>query len=214
MSATVKRIDDFELDGAGTAAAWNSAEWLPIIPIKGVSTAGTRAKIVYSDTGIYCLFDCVDHLLKCTHLQDNQDLFNEDVVEAFFWPDESQPLYLEYELSALGMELPLLVPNNQGDFMGWTPWHYEGARRTRRATCVRGGEKIPGAAITGWSAEFFVPFTLMRGLRNVPPMPGTQWRANFYRIDYDGNEQTLFAWSTSVANTFHDFKNFGTLTFA
>ncbi len=214
MNATVKRIDDFELDGTGSARAWNAAEWMPILPIKGVSSAATRCKIAYSSTGIYCLFECADHLLKCTDLKDNDDLWNEDVVEVFFWPDESQHLYFEYELSPLGVELPLIIPNNQGDFMGWSPWHYEGARKIRRATSVRGGEKKAGATVTGWSAEFFIPFALLRGFRNVPPTPGTQWRGNLYRIDYDGNEQTLFAWSTGVTNTFHDFKNFGTLTFA
>jgi hypothetical protein len=53
----------------------------------------------------------------------------------------------------------------------------------------------------------------MLGFRNVPPKPGSAWRANFYRIDYDRNEQTLFAWSVGVQNTFHDFKQFGTLKF-
>jgi hypothetical protein len=214
MTTTVKRVDDFELDGSGSSPAWNAAEWLPILPIKGVSTAATRAKMVYSSSGIYCHFECDDHLLMCSNLKDNDDLWNEDVVEAFFWPEESQQLYFEYELSPLGMELPLLVPNNGGDFMGWLPWHYEGARQTRRTTSIRGGPKSPGATITGWSAEFFIPFALMRGLRNVPPAPGTRWRANFYRIDYDRNEQTLFAWSTGISNTFHDFQQFGTLTFA
>jgi hypothetical protein len=54
------------------------------------------------------------------------DLWNEDVVEAFFWTDESNPIYFEYELSPLNYELPILVPNNKGKFLGWLPWHYEG----------------------------------------------------------------------------------------
>jgi hypothetical protein len=213
METVVHRVEDFELSGAGEAAAWKRAQWLPLLPIKGLSTYTSQTKVVYSTTGIYCLFDCVDQRLACTNLQDNDDLFNEDVVEAFFWPDEGQHLYLEYEISPLGMELPLIVPNNEGQFMGWSPWHYEGDRRIRRATHVRDGEKSPGAAVTGWSAEFFIPFKLMSGFRNVPPKPGTIWRANFYRIDYDNRERTLFAWSTGVGNTFHDFKQFGSIIF-
>jgi hypothetical protein len=213
METHVKPVDDFELDGTGNASAWNAAEWLPLLPIKGIGTYQSRAKIVYSKLGIYCLFDCVDQLLTCTDLKDNDNLYNEDVVEAFFWPEESQHLYLEYELSPLGMELPLIIPNNGGEFFGWTPWHYTGDRRVRRATAIRGGEKSAGATVAGWSAEFFIPFALMPGFRNVPPKPGTIWRANFYRIDYDRNEQTLFAWSVGVQNTFHDFKQFGTLKF-
>jgi hypothetical protein len=123
-------------------------------------------------------------------------------------------VYLEYELSPLGVELPLLVSNSGGAFMGWSPWQYTGDRRIRRATAVRGGTKAPGAAVIGWSAEFFIPFRLLTGLRNVPPAPGTQWRANFYRIDYDKSEQTLFAWATGINNSFHDLRQFGAITFA
>jgi hypothetical protein len=214
MQTVVNRVDDFELNGIGTASAWNHTDWLVLCPVKGIGSFPTRAKIVCSQTGIYCLFDCDDHRLSCTDLKDNDRLFNQDVVEAFFWPDESQHLYLEYELSPLGAELPLLVPNHAGDFMGWIPWEYHTSRKIRKATSVRGGRKAAGASVTGWTAEFFIPFTLMRGLGNVPPVPGNTWRANFYRIDYDQNEQTLFAWATGVKNSFHDFENFGTLTFA
>jgi hypothetical protein len=213
MDAVVRLVDDFELDGTGAAPQWNHAAWWPLIPIKGPSTATTRVKLLYSSTGLYCHYDCEDHLIMCTELKDNDDLWNEDVIEAFFWPDQSQDLYLEYELSPLGVELPLIIPNHQGSFMGWSPWHYSGNRKIRRATSVRGGPKLPGATITGWSAEFFIPFALMQGMGNVPPKPGTQWRANFYRIDYDQNLQTLFAWAIGVNNSFHDFKRFGTITF-
>jgi len=214
MGTTVRLVEDFELDGTGNASAWDAAEWLKLPPIKGIGTYATGAKIAYSSLGIYCLFDCVDQVLTCTDLKDNDHLYNQDVVEAFFWPEESQHLYLEYELSPLGRQLPLMVPNHGGQFMGWIPWNVGDDRQTRRATAIRGGEKLPGAAVSGWSAEFFIPFALMRGLRNVPPNPGTIWRANFYRIDYDQNEQTLFAWATGVRNSFHDFREFGTLRFA
>jgi hypothetical protein len=213
METVVTLVEDFQLDGTGSAPAWNAAEWLALLPIKGNGKYESRAKVIYSSLGVYCLFDCVDRVLTCTNLKDNDHLFNEDVVEAFFWPEETQHLYLEYELSPLGMQLPLLVPNHGGQFMGWIPWNVGGDRQIRRATAIRGGEKSPGAAVTGWSAEFFIPFALMRGLRNVPPTPGTTWRANFYRIEYDDNDQTLFAWATGVRSSFHDFNNFGTIRF-
>jgi hypothetical protein len=214
METVVKQVEDFAVDGTGKAAAWNQTDWLTILPLKGIGDYSTRAKIVYSSTGLYCLFDCDDRKLSCTELKDFDKLFNEDVVEAFFWPDHSQHLYFEYELSPLGMELPLLIPNTGSDFMGWLPWEYHGNRKIQKATAVRGGPKTPGAAVTGWSAEFFIPFSLLSGLHNMPPSPGTVWRANFYRIDYDNNEQTLFSWALGIRNSFHDFNEFGTLKFA
>src|ERR1035441_7614633 len=143
METAVKRVEDFELNGTGNAAAWNAAQWLVLTPTNGIGNYLSRAKVVYSSLGIYCLYDCVDEHLTCTDLKDNDDLYNEDVVEVFFWPEESQHLYLEYEISPLGRELPLIIPNSGKDFFGWIPWHYEGKRLTRRATAIRGGDKSP-----------------------------------------------------------------------
>ena len=65
-----------------------------------------------------------------------------------------------------------------------------GDRLTRKATSTIGGPEKPHAAIEGWRAEFFIPYTLLKPLQNVPPEPGTRWRANFYRIDHDEGKLT------------------------
>jgi hypothetical protein len=207
-------VADFELTGDGGAPAWNAASWIELVPIDGGGESyRTRAKLLWSERGIYVLVDNEDRKLSNTALGDNDDLFKEDVVEAFFWPDETQRLYFEYELSPLGAELPLLVPNDGQDFLGWLPWRYFGDRRPRRAVKVRGGEQQPGAAVSGWSAEFSIPFALLRALQNCPPQPGTRWRGNVYRIDYDGGRQALYAWSPRVGHSFHNFQEFGTFVF-
>ena len=137
------------------------------------------------------------------------DLFNEDVVEAFFWTDEKVTVYFEYELSPFNFELPILVPNTKGYYLGWRPWHYENGRKTRHATHVYKNNN----RITGWSAEFFVPYKLLKPLTNVPPVKGTRWRANFYRMDYDNNNR-VSDWSWQLTRTdFHDYERFGTLLF-
>jgi hypothetical protein len=96
--------------------------------------------------------------------------------------------------------------------MGWRPWHYENDRKTRKATAVRGGPKEPGAAVHGWSAEFFIPYALLRGVKNQPPKPGMRWRANFYRMDYDGPSVTQWDWAR-VGPSFHEYEKFGILEF-
>ena len=213
MEATVARTPDFELTGSGTAPEWDAAEWLPLTPVEGAAPYTTRAKALWSATGLYFLFDCPDHRLTCSMADDFDDIYNEDVVEVFLWPDEGQVLYFEYEISPLGVELPILVPNREGVFMGWRPWHYEGERRVRRATAVRGGGKAPMAEVEGWTAECFIPFALFKGLGNVPPRPGVRWRANLYRIDYDELPATHWAWSPASGANFHNVRGFGTLLF-
>ena len=209
---SVTQCEDFEVTGDGSAEQWGKTQWINIPQrVEKPETYITRAKVLYSETGIYFLFDCQDKVLKATMNEDNMNLWEEDVVEVFLWTEEDFPVYFEYEISPLNYELPIIVPNYNGDFYGWLPWHYEGDKKTRHATSTRGGKKEPNASIEAWMAEFFIPYKLLTPLQNVPPKPGTKWRANMYRIDYDQGT-TQFTWQ-KVSKTFHDYKKYGTLIF-
>lgn len=211
-STVAPLVEDFKVTGRGDAPAWRCAAWLPMTRVGGTARYRTRTKLVYSATGLYTLVDCADRRLSCTRLPDMADLYKEDVVEFFVWPDKQQPLYLEYEISPLNAELLILVPNLKGRFHGWLPWHYEGQRLARHATSVRGGSKRPGAAVEGWMAEFFIPFSVMVGVAQTPK-PGDIWRMNAYRIDYDDGKATQYAWCPATGGNFHDYERFGIVEF-
>jgi len=209
----VRRTEDFAVNGQGDAAAWKEVAWEPLNLRKtGGLPYQTRVKVLYSDTGLYVLMEGEDRKVTATMSEDFLDLWNEDVFEFFLWTDEEHPVYFEYEISPLGFELPILIPNLGGRFLGWRPWHYEGKRKTRKATATVGGPKQSGADVTGWTAEVFVPYDLLEPLGNVPPKPGTRWRANFYRVDYDDGRTTSWDWAR-VGPSFHEFEKFGTLLF-
>jgi Carbohydrate family 9 binding domain-like len=210
----VKLADDFEVTGLGDHPAWQQSEWTPLQRRQQDGQPyESRFKVLYSKTGLYFLMEGTDKKLTATMTQDFMDLWNEDVFEVFLWTDERYPVYLEYEISPLNHELPILVPNFGGQFLGWRPWHFERDRLTRKATTAIGGPKEPHASIEGWRAEFFIPYTLMKPLQNVPPKPGTIWRANFYRMDYDGGKATQWDWAR-VGDSFHEYQKFGELLFA
>jgi predicted TIM-barrel fold metal-dependent hydrolase len=207
----VRPTEDFELTGDGSAKEWKQSEWQPLHRRAGPDHE-TRFKVLYSKTGLYVLMDAADRKLTATIREDFQDLWKEDVFEVFLWPDDRHNLYFEYEISPLGVELPILVPNIEGKFLGWRPWHYDGDRRTRKATSVVGGPMRSGAQIKRWHAEVFIPYELLRPLTNVPPRPGFEWRANFYRMDYDDERPASWDWAR-VGNSFHEFQKFGVLVF-
>ncbi|NQT15550.1 MAG: carbohydrate-binding family 9-like protein [Planctomycetes bacterium] len=209
----IRRTEDFPVNGRGDAAAWEKTAWEPLrLRTDDGHPYRTRVKMLYSQTGLYVLFDGEDRTVTATMKEDFLDLWNEDVFEFFLWPDERHPVYFEYEISPLGFELPILIPNLGGKYLGWRPWHYEGKRKTRKATTVMGGPKKSGAAVRGWKAEVFVPYDLLKPLGNVPPKPGTRWRANFYRVDYDDGRTTSWDWAR-VGPSFHESEKFGTLLF-
>jgi hypothetical protein len=211
-SVTIKKCKDFKITGDGVSESWKSTSWINLSQQDpGNLSYKTKAKVLYSETGIYFLFSCEDNKLTSTMKADNLNLWEEDVVEVFLWTDENFPVYFEYELSPFNYELPIMVPNNKGNFLGWLPWHYEGDRKTQHATSVTGGRMESGSSISAWFAEFFIPYKLLAPLSNVPPVPGTRWRANMYRIDYD-NGQVPFAWQ-ETSQTFHEFNKFGIFIF-
>jgi predicted TIM-barrel fold metal-dependent hydrolase len=209
----IRQTEDFVISGRGDASAWNKAAWEPLaLRASDGHQYETRVKMLYSQTGLYVLMEAEDRAITATMNEDFLDLWNEDVFEFFLWPDERYPAYFEYEISPLGFELPILIPNFGGEFLGWRPWHYEGKRKTQKVTTVVGGAKRSGARIAGWKAEVFVPYDLLKPLQNIPPQPGTRWRANFYRVDYDDGKKTSWDWAR-VGSSFHEFNKFGTLIF-
>ncbi len=209
----VARTADFDVTGEGQADAWEKAAWLTLSSRnKDGDSLESRVKVLYSDRGLYVLFDGADRKLSAKLNADFQNLWTEDVFEFFVWPDQQDQVYFEYEISPLGYELPILVPNLQGKFLGWRPWHYDGERRIAKATSVRGGKKESGSEISGWRAEIFMPFELLKPLSNVPAKSGTVWRANFYRMDYDNGNTLSWDWAR-VGPSFHEFQKFGTLVF-
>jgi hypothetical protein len=208
-SVIIKKCQDFEITGDGHSDQWDNTQWIKLSQPGTANPAyETKVKILYSGTGIYFLYSCGDRKLVSTMKSDNLNLWEEDVVEAFLWTDENFPVYFEYELSPYNYELPIMVPNNKGTFLGWLPWHYEGERKIRHATNI---ERADGKTVSGWTAEFFIPYKLLAPLSKVPPKAGTKWRANMYRIDYDDG-QVPFAWQKTTG-TFHEYNKFGTFIF-
>ncbi len=209
----VKACEDFQITGRGDAEAWSQAVWVPLKARPGNQHSyAAQIKMLYSAKGLYVLFDGTDSRLTATMTADFDDLWNEDVYECFFWTNEEHPVYFEYEISPLGYELPILVPKLDGRFLGWRPWHYDGDRRTQKMVSVSGGEQLSMGRVSGWSAEIFIPYELLRPLSNVPPKSGTIWRANFYRMDYDEQKKSAWDWAR-VGPSFHEIEKFGTLVF-
>ena len=209
-SIKIVKSPDFEITGSGQAPEWNNTKWEDI-PQRNNNEAvnyRTRVKIVYSETGIYFLFDCGDKVINSTLQADNLKLWEEDVVEVFLMPDEKYPLYFEYQLSPLNYELTILIPNLDGNFLGWLPWQYEGDRKTRHETSVVNNSQ---GDVEGWIAEFFIPWKLLTPLITGPPEKGEKWKANMYRLDYDKG-MTRFSWQKTDIN-FHEPHNFGTFVF-
>ncbi|MFN7806860.1 MAG: carbohydrate-binding family 9-like protein [Planctomycetaceae bacterium] len=211
----VGRTTDFAVTGDGSHAAWKDVPWMSLEKRKETDLNYTaQVKLLYSPTGVYVLFRGTDARITASLQSDGAKLWTEDVFEAFFWTDESRPDYFEYEISPLGFELPLLVSQRDGKYFRWQPWSTvdQVSRKVQKKVVVVDGRPRSGDRATAWSAEMHIPFALLEPLQNSVPTPGTRWRANFYRVDYDSQPSTAWSW-TPVNGSFHQISAFGTLIF-
>ena len=209
----VHKCNDFTVTGKGDNAEWQKAPWTLLNKIdKDGKEYESKFKIMYSLTGLYVLFSGEDDKITSTYTKDFDNLFNADVFEVFFHPDDSEPIYLEYEISPLDKELVLLILNRNKHFGGWIPWHYEGKNKIAKNVNIVGGDMQPDALIKSWTAEIFFPYSLLNILLNVPPVSGTRWHANFCRLDYDSGNMIKWAWSP-VLRSFHEYKTYLPLEF-
>ncbi len=205
----ISKSKDFIIDGYGNNPAWQGLEWIDLTQSVNLEPEElTRVKICYSESGIYFLFDCQDDRITATLLRDFSDLWTEDVVEVFLWPDTNFTVYFEYELSPKNIELPIIVPNRDGEFLGWRPWKYVGDRKVIHETSVQMKTTAEGAEIQGWTAEFFIPFKLLNPLVTEPIENGDVWRINMYRFDHDLATPTRWFWQP-IEKRFHEFRKFG-----
>jgi hypothetical protein len=209
----VKKSPDFALTGNGSSPEWSKTQWIPLIKLDaGGEENKTRFKIMYSGKGIYLLFEGKDSKITTKFDRDFDNLFEGDVFEVFFHPDPKYPIYLEYEVNHLNKELVLIIPNIKGNFKGWIPWKYENENRVIKKVNIVGGKMEKDAKIKAWSAELFFPYGLFSPLPNVPPVSGTTWNANFYRLDYDTGKMIKWAW-TPINKSFHEFEKYGSILF-
>lgn len=205
----VNKVPPFEIDGAGSHANWNNANWINLIQLDSSSVHyPSKFKILYADSGVYVLFSGLDKKITSPYKNDFEDLFRADVFEVFFHPEPSTPIYLEYEINAYNAELVLLVPNLSKKTFGWAPWKYTGNKKVVKKVKVHEQNN----EMYKWTAELYFPFKLFIPLQNLDVKKGTYWNANFYRLDYDDTKMVKWAWSP-IVKSFHEFEKYGVIQF-
>lgn len=207
----VVATEDFKISCDDFESHWRKANWISIKPDRPDDIRLTLVKSLYSKTGIYFLFFNEDRHPNATKKNDFDSLWVEDVAEVFLWPDTSMSVYFEYEISPLNRELVLIIPNFKMRFSGWIPWNYKGSKRVQH--CVRTRKTVQNAeGAFGWFAQIFIPYETLHPMVAEIPKPGTVWRGNFYRADYDNNRTVEWSWKRTKG-TFHEFDVFGRLVF-
>lgn len=213
---TIHRCADFPVTGQGSSAEWVKAEWMFFTKLDSGGTAyETKCKMLYSTTGIYVLFTAQDNKITTKDYNDFESIFNGDVFEIFFHPSGHDTVYFEYEINALSKELILTLTKQNGKQYSWAP-RYPSAEARKpivKRVSVEGGDALAGNLVRKWTAEIYIPYSMLALLRGVPPQSGTIWNANFCRLDYDSGEMIKYSWSPAIQKSFHELDRFRSIRF-
>ncbi|MFA6109402.1 MAG: carbohydrate-binding family 9-like protein [Candidatus Latescibacterota bacterium] len=142
----------------------------------------TRAKMLWDDENLYIGFACPDPDIWAIYRNEDDALWEEEVVEAFIDPDGDGRDYLELEVNPLNAVVDLkifeLLPAWRSDI----DWDIAGLKT---AVKVMGTVNDSLAVDQGWTVEIAIPWSAMTsGIGGGGrPSPGDSWRLNLYRIE-------------------------------
>jgi hypothetical protein len=154
----------------------------------GSATDATRVRLLEDGLRLFVRFDCDDRDVWATHTVRDAPLWEEEAVEIFLAPGESDPKrYYEIQVNPLGTVFDAVVSNPDGRRAtmvvdpAWDPATLEA--RARRV------------ASSGWRAEILLPWSEVSGADE--PV----WRANFFRIERRRDAPAEFTcWSPTLAD--------------
>jgi hypothetical protein len=160
----------------------------------------TIVKMCRSADYVHVRFECEDDHVVATYENRDDPIYREDVVEIFIDEAGAGTHYKEYEFSPRNVIFDALIEKKPDERpIVNTDWDHEGLR-SRVA-----------ARDDGWLVyDIDLPVSSF----GKPPVPGTSWRMNFYRIDGDpqGNRH-YWAWSPTGKVDYHKPEKFGYVLF-
>lgn len=211
----VARADKpLKIDGKLDEEAWGKAQQsAAFVNTMNGEKADPQAnvKALYDDKHLYIAFDVADDYLRSTFTQDEDHLWEQDVVEIMADPNGDGKDYVELQVSPANKHFDThyesrRVPKPFG--------HMEYASHMVSAVNLR-GKLNDDDADQGYSVEIAIPWAAFSAgaSTTTAPKAGDSFRLNFYVMDTQKEGVRAVGWSAPRVGDFHVPKRFGKLTF-
>jgi hypothetical protein len=169
-------------------------------------------RALWDDANLYLAFRFQDTDIWANLEKHDDKLWTQEVAEVFIDADGDSRSYVELQVSPKNVTFDSWLPTYRANDNAW-----ESGMET--AVQIRGTLNQRDDEDQGWDAELRIPLTAVKGkletMRGVPPVPGTIWRANFFRFDFPkGRQAVASGWSPPLVGDFHALGRFGQLVFA
>jgi len=201
---------DGKLDEAGWKDAPSTGVFVRTMD-GGKAEVETKAKLLWDDKMLYVAFEMEDRDVWTTLLKHDDKLWTQEAVEMFIDADGDGKTYVELQANPKGVSFDSWLPTYRKNENDWDAGLKVGVT-------VDGTVDVRTDIDKGWIVEMAIPLEAARGkektMKNVPPVVGTEWRVNFFRMELPtGHAQTGSAWAPPMVGDFHALDRFGTLAF-
>ena len=215
----IHKCTDFEVDGNSQKDIWSKAETIILKDsVTGKEIEGDQAKVkmAWSANGFYILYEARDKHIWGTYKNDDDPLYDEEVVEIFITGGlETPKKYFEFQFSPNGVKFDAKISNPTGDrsdagFNVDVSWNCAGLKLAQTFDPPRHSgldpESIPFAGT--WWTEVFIPWESVE-VKNAAI--GTVLRANLFRIDGYLEQTSFQSWQPTLKDppNFHVPEKFG-----
>lgn len=177
-----------EIDGIVKAREWNRVQWSDrFADIEGdpkpMPAYDTRMKMMWDEQFLYVLLQMQEPDLWATLTQHDDIVYRDHDVEVFIDPNGDTFRYIEIEINAFGTVMDLYMDRPyKKKGIAQMEWH---ARGLKKAVGIQGSLNDGSDTDTGWTVEMAIPFDMIEEVTgDAPPVPGTQWRINFSRVEW------------------------------
>lgn len=183
-SATGIRCDGLLLDSEWKAAPWTTLFTDIEGDIRPAPTHPTRVRMLWDREALYVAAELTEPDIWATLKERDDIIYRDNDFEVFISGDPTDEEYYELEVNALGTIFDLLLPRPYRDGgKPDIPWNMPGLECGIK---VNGTLNRADDVDRGWTVEMRIPFQdLKLDNRGKAPEPGSVWRINFSRVEYD-----------------------------
>ena len=202
------------IDGKLDEPAWKEASTTgPFVGTMDGSPAKQQssARVLWDDKNLYVAFEFQDTDIWSTLEKHDDKLWTQEAAEMFIDADGDGKTYVELQVNPRNVTFDSWLPTYRANDNAWDA-------PLLTAVQVSGTLDNRDDTDTGWTVEMQIPLTVAKGrlaeMRGVPPVVGTMWRANFFRMDQAKSKPQMgSAWSPPLVGDFHALDRFGVLHF-
>jgi len=205
---------DYEVDGNPQKNIWSRAKAIILkdsVTGEDIPESFAQAKMAWSPMGLYLLYEVKDRHIWGTYQNDDDPLYDEEVVEVFLAPGQEVPKkYFEFQFSPNHVKFDAKIYNPTGDredpgFIVDVGWNCQGLKYAQTFDIASENNEFK---VGTWWTEAFIPWQSME-IGDI--FLGTILRANLFRIDGYPKQNSFQAWQPTLKDPpdFHVPEKFG-----